>query len=58
MKAREQALFAALDDMESWLATGADSCSRLQLYLEAADTVQMPACTLACLNVTLKALIA
>ena len=22
MKAREQALFAALDDMESWLATG------------------------------------
>ena len=23
MKAREQALYAALDDMESWLATGA-----------------------------------
>lgn len=29
MKAREQALFAALDDMESWLATGVH-CSPME----------------------------
>ena len=29
MKAREQALFAALDDMESWLATGT-SCTPIR----------------------------
>ena len=48
MKAREQALYAALDDMESWLATGtirADMFSKTIAYCAIQQVKQAFVCT-------------
>ena len=48
MKAREQALYAALDDMESWLATGtirADMISKIIAYCATQVVKQAFVCT-------------